>query len=78
MPNLMNGPLTAAQQEILKVLARPMSEEEILALKEHIVKFFADRLSQKAAEVWDKQGWKAKDTERLRKRHLRTPYVSES
>lgn len=66
--------LTPAQMEVLKVLARPMSEEEILALKRHIVRFFADRLSAEAAKVWDERGWTAADTASLRKRHLRTKY----
>ncbi|MBU6341466.1 MAG: hypothetical protein KGS48_08245 [Bacteroidetes bacterium] len=64
--------LTPAQLEILKVLARPMSEQEILELKQLIVQFFASKLSQEAARVWDSNGWGPEDTESLRKRHLRS------
>ena len=68
----LSGTLTPAQQEILKVLSRPMSEAELQDLKRHIVKFFADRLMQRAATVWDENNWTEDDTERLRERHLRT------
>ncbi len=74
MDTALKGPLTPAQQEILKVLSRPMSEAELLDLKRHIVKFFADRLMQRAAAVWDEKNWTDKDTERLRERHFRTEY----
>jgi len=66
--------LTTAQREILKVLARPMSDEDLIALKRHIVRFFAERLTQRAGEVWDEHKWTEADTENLRKRHQRTPY----
>jgi hypothetical protein len=67
-------PLTPAQLEILKVLARPMTEQEILELKRTIVRFFAQKLVREADEVWERNGWTSDDTERLSQRHLRTPY----
>jgi hypothetical protein len=67
-------PLTPAQLEILKILARPMSEEEILELKRVITRFFAQKLVKEANEVWDKNGWKPEDTEKLSQRHFRTKY----
>lgn len=67
-------PFNQAQLEILKVLSRPMSEAEILELKRVIVRFFAQKLVQRANETWDKNNWAAADTERLAQRHLRTPY----
>lgn len=71
-------PFTPAQLEILKVLARPMKEQELLELKRLIVRFFAKQLVREANEVWDKKGWEASDTKRLSRRHLRTPYKSTS
>jgi hypothetical protein len=67
-------PLTPAQLEILKVLARPMTEQEIMELKRVIVQFFAQKLIQQANTVWDQNGWTPADSEQLSKRHLRTPY----
>lgn len=66
------SPLTPAQIEILKVLARPMAEDELLELKRLLVRHFARKLTQQANEVWDANGWTAKDTTHLRQRHLRT------
>jgi hypothetical protein len=74
MANMADSALTPAQLEILKVLSRPMSDEELLAFKRHIVRFFADRLTHRAKEVWEENNWTANDTEKLRQRHLRTPY----
>jgi hypothetical protein len=68
-------PLTPAQLEILKVLARPMTEQEIIELKRVIVKFFAQKLIQQANTVWDQNGWTSADSDQLSKRHLRTPYA---
>ena len=67
-------PLSSAQLEILKVLSRPMSEQEIMELKRVIVRFFAQKLVLEANSAWDKNGWTAADTARLSRRHLRTPY----
>ena len=65
-------PLSSAQLEILKVLARPMSEQEIMELKRVIVRFFAQKLVLEANATWDKNNWGPADTDRLSQRHLRT------
>ncbi len=67
-------PFNQAQLEILKVLARPMSEAELMELKRVIVRFFAQKLVAQANETWDKNGWTATDPEQLAQRHLRIPY----
>lgn len=51
-----------------------MDDEELLALKRHLVRFFADRIALASEEIWDKKQWKTEDTEQLRQRHLRIPY----
>jgi hypothetical protein len=67
-------PFNQAQLDILKVLARPMSDAELVELKRVIVRFFANKLVAKANETWDKNGWTTADTEQLAQRHLRTTY----
>jgi hypothetical protein len=74
MATILESPLSSAQIEILKVFARPMDDEELLALKRHLVRFFADRIALASEEIWHKKQWKTEDTEQLRQRHLRTPY----
>jgi hypothetical protein len=65
-------PFNQAQLDILKVLARPMSDAELVELKRVIVRFFANKLVAQANETWDKNGWTAADTEQLAQRHFRT------
>ncbi|MEI6412215.1 MAG: dephospho-CoA kinase [Bacteroidota bacterium] len=68
-------PLTKAQLEILKVLSRPMTEEDIIDLKQSIVRHFAAKLLQEADRSWEQNNWTEKDTKTLRKRHFRIlPY----
>jgi hypothetical protein len=75
MANTLETPLTPAQLQILKLFARDLSEAELLEIKRLLVKYFAEKLSSKATEVWDANNWSADDTERLRNRHFRTPYA---
>ena len=74
MNTILESPLSSAQIEILKLFARPMNDEELFALKRHLVRFFADRVISGSEEVWTQKQWNTDDTEQLRERHLRTPY----
>lgn len=68
--------LTPAQLEILKIMARPMSEADLKAIKKLIVHYFATQLSQKAEKVWREKGWTEEDAYRLLHTHMRTPYIN--
>ena len=74
MTAMPKSPLTPAQLEILKVMARPMSEKDLRAIKRLIVRYFADKLTEQVDKIWDEKGWKEEDTNRILNTHLRTRY----
>jgi hypothetical protein len=67
-------PLKKAQLEILKLMARPMSDEDLKAIKRFIVQHFAKKLTARANKTWDANGWTEEDEKRLLHTHIRTPY----
>ena len=69
-PSVMNK----AQLEILKILAREVSDDDLLAIKRLIVLYFAKKAIQCTNEVWDINGWTSDDENRLLQIHERTPY----
>lgn len=58
-------PLTNLQLELLKVFSRPVSEEDLLQIRQMLAKFFAEKAMNLADQAWEAQGWTAEDTERL-------------
>lgn len=50
-------PLTNGQLELLKILSRDLSEEDLLALRRLLGQFFAQRATEAANKVWDEKGW---------------------
>jgi hypothetical protein len=68
------NPLTSAQLEILKVMAQPVTDADLRAIKKLIVRYFADKMTAAADAAWDKNAWTDEDAERISKGHERTPY----
>ena len=68
------SPLTPAQLEILKVMARPMTEQDLRAIKRLIVRYFANKLTEKVDKALDEKGWTEQDMDKILDTHLRTPY----
>jgi hypothetical protein len=64
-------PLTNLQLELLKVFSRPVSEEDLLQIRQMLAKFFAEKAMNLADQAWEAQGWSAEDTERLLQEHHR-------
>ena len=72
----LKSPLSNLQLELLKLFAREVSEEDLLAIKRMLVKFFAEKAMDAADQVWEKKGWTDQDVERLSNTRMRTPYKS--
>jgi hypothetical protein len=68
------NPLTPAQLEILKVMAQPVTDNDLRAIKKLIVRYFADKMTESADAAWVQNGWTNEDAERISKEHERTPY----
>jgi len=66
--------LTNAQLELLKLFSRDVPEEDLIELKQLIVNYLAEKLGQKADEIWEEKGWTNEDMKRMSREHIRTPY----
>jgi hypothetical protein len=47
-------PLSNAQVELMKLFGTNLSDSELIELKEHLSRFFADKAIKAADEIWDK------------------------
>jgi hypothetical protein len=50
-------PLSNIQLELLKLYANNVSEEDLLAIKRLLAKFFMQKAIQEADKVWDEKGY---------------------
>ncbi len=66
--------LNQHQLEILKLFARELDDNDLVAIKRLIVKYLADKITRMADDIWDKKNWTNEDMEKLLKTHKRTPY----
>ncbi|PHN08056.1 hypothetical protein [Flavilitoribacter nigricans] len=64
-------PLNNAQLELLKLFADDVSEEDLVAIKALISKYFLDKAKDEADRIWDEKNM---DSDELLKEHRRTPY----
>lgn len=64
-------PFSNVQLELLSLYARNVSDEELLQIRDMLARFFADRATKRANEVWQEKGLDEKD---ILKKHRRTPY----
>ena len=68
-----NPPLTNLQLHLLKLFASEVSEEDLKAIQRIITRYFADKASGEAKEVWDEKGY---TSEQILQENLRTSYKS--
>ncbi|MFN0175607.1 MAG: hypothetical protein ACKVU0_13230 [Saprospiraceae bacterium] len=64
-------PFSNLQLELLSLYSRNISDEELLQIRDMLARFFADRATKRANEVWKEKGFDAKE---ILKKHRRTPY----
>ena len=51
------GKLTNLQQELLKLYAQQVNENDLQNIRVLIGQYFANRLTTLADEAWEQQGW---------------------
>ena len=64
-------PLSNVQIELLKAFQHELSDEDIIALRQLLSDFFAQRSIEAANKVWDEQNWNNEKVETLLKTKLR-------
>lgn len=69
---VLKTPLNQVQLDVLKLLSRDLSDEDLLAIKRLIVKYLAEKATRLADKVWEEKGWTNDDMERLSETHMRT------
>ena len=70
----LEGKLSNAQLELLKLFVEDLEEEDFQYLKQVLLRFKAERLMDRADEIWEEKGWTADDVKRLLETKMRTPY----
>jgi hypothetical protein len=64
-------PFNNVQLELLKLFADNVPEEDLLAIKELISRYFFEKAKNEADQIWEAKGM---DSHELLKKHRRTPY----
>jgi hypothetical protein len=62
--SVLNYPLTNGQIELMKLFRTNMSEQELLELKDLLAKFYADKATQRANQIWDEKGLTNEDMDK--------------
>jgi hypothetical protein len=68
--------LSNLQLELLKVFSRPVSDDDVRSIHKMLSNYFAEKAMNLADQAWDKNGWTAKDSEKLMKQHNRIKHES--
>lgn len=66
-------PLSNLQLQLLQLYADGVSDEDLKNIQRLIARYFADKASAEATEVWQEKGYTA---EQLLEEDMRTPYKS--
>ena len=53
----MKSPLSNLQFELLKLFAQEVKEEDLLAIRQLIANYFADKAMNLADAVWEQEKW---------------------
>jgi len=69
----LKSPLSNLQLQLLKLYAAGVSDEDLKVVQRMIARYFADKASAEAQEVWVEKGYAA---EQLLQENMRTPYKS--
>lgn len=71
-------PLSNLQLELLKLYSQSVSDADLIAIKQLLARYFAEKAMDLADKIWDKKGWTEKDSRRLANTRMRTPYKPEN
>lgn len=66
--------LTPLQVELVKTFARPLSEEQVLEIRQLLADYFADQLDDAVDLLAEQQNWTPAVADQWLNQHLRTPY----
>lgn len=67
-------PLSNLQLELLTVFSRSVPDEDLLAIKQLLSNYFAQKAANLADDVWEHEGFTEETMHQWRQKHLRTNY----
>ena len=62
------------QLHLLEMFSHMSSEEELKEVKEVLSEYYFRKVEQRAAEIYEKQGWTPEKLEAMSNEHFRTLY----
>lgn len=68
--------LSNLQLELLRTYSRNVSDDDIMAIRQFLARYFADKAMSMADQVWDANDWTSSDTQRLAQIHNRKSKAS--
>jgi hypothetical protein len=54
---VLDKPLSNLQIELLQLFSQNVSEDDLIAIKRILAKYFANKASDEMDKLWDEQGW---------------------
>jgi 8-oxo-dGTP pyrophosphatase MutT (NUDIX family) len=75
MPASPTPPLSNLQLYLLKLYAAGVSEEDLKSIQRMVARYFAEKASAAAREVWEEKGYTASQ---LLEEDMRTPYQNKA
>ena len=69
--------LSNLQLELPKLFSRKVADNDLLEIKQILLKYFAEKAMDEADKVWLEQGLTDIDAKRIAHEHLRVPYNQE-
>ncbi len=71
MEQLLKTPFSNIQLELLKLYSKNTSEEDLIALKSFLARYFAEKATRLIDELWEKKGISSEEISNLSSGHLR-------
>ena len=68
---MISQPFNNIQLELLKLFADNIPDEDLLAIKDLISRYFLEKAKNEADQIWEARGM---DSHKLLKKHRRKPY----
>ncbi|MEM7655733.1 MAG: hypothetical protein AAF399_06350 [Bacteroidota bacterium] len=76
--SMQSAKLTNLQLELLRMFSRELSPKQLLEVKQLLVTYFANQVSDQMDALWEERGWTEETMELWTNEHMRTPYSPES
>jgi hypothetical protein len=54
---VLDKPLSNLQIELLQLYSQNVSEEDLIAIRRLLARYFADRASDEMDKLWEEEGW---------------------